>query len=224
MFTNQSPKRTNIEEANKHLQLLHNKVGELENQLKEKQKEAENLDSQVEERLQSITQEKDAHIKELNQRIKTLESRVHVSQIVIKENEHTISALEKKAKKYEEFCHFAPVLKNLLSLLEREGNHGMSNGIAASNVSSLHLPVISTPESSSLSSHPPSSSSGSTSTSTAKRYARPQVDGSPTIEQMTQRFASANNRHFSISEDELDDLPQPSEILAKVKQEKELYL
>ena len=213
MFTNQSPKRTNIEEANKHLQLLHERITVLEKQLKEKDQEAETNGSRVAEKLQAVTREKDGVIRELTQKIKTLESRVHVSQIVIKENEQTISALEKKAKKYEELCQFAPVLRNMLSVCEgQQLQSSISNGTPVS--SSLHIPVVPSDQT------PPSSSSTG-SVSSKRAYSRPQLDASPTIQQMVQGYS--NNHHFLISEDEMMD-DAPPNVLARVKPEKELYL
>ena len=214
MFTNQSPKRTNIEEANKHLQLLHTRVQDLEKQLKERHEEAEATGGRVAEKLQAVTREKDGVIKELNQKIKTLESRVHVSQVVIKDNEQTINALEKKAKKFDELCQFAPMLRNMLAMCEGDKHtNNLSNGTAPTP--SLHISMVPSDQT------PPPSSSSAGSSSSKRMYSRPQLDASPTIQQMAQGFGNSNS-HFSISEDEMDEPAQS--ILARVKPEKELYL
>lgn len=202
MFANQSPKRTNIEEANKHLQLLHQRVVDLEKLVEQRQEELDTRNTQIHHQLQRATVEKDAQIEELNKKVKILESMLHVSQITVRENEQTISVLESKAKKYDEICELSPMLANLLSLCDSKQSptgSGLTNG--TSKITQTTDVLV----------------------SATKRYARPCVDTSPTFKQMARQLSnSSSGQHFSISEDETFELPE--DIFSKAKPEKELYL
>ena len=72
-----------IEEANKHLKQLHQRVLELENQVQTQSTQAEELrkaNLELQQRLEETTSEKDAHISELTEKLYQSES--HVQQLL----------------------------------------------------------------------------------------------------------------------------------------------
>ena len=223
MFSGQSPKRTNIEEANKHLQLLYTRVTELEKQLQQQQQHFDSQNQQVQERVQQLALSKDAEISDLKLKLDHAESQIMSASAIIKDKECIISSLELKAKRYDEIAGYTPMLTSLLALCSAPAPHtqtgsGLSNGSISGLIQNQELHVTN-------STHPGDRINNTAAADgplgQAKRYAKPHLDTSPSIQQMARRFS--NNRHFSISEDELDD-GLPGDVFSKIKTDKECYL
>ena len=113
--------RVNIEEANKHLKQLHQRVVELENQVQTQSTLAEELrktNLELQGRLKETTSEKDARISELTETLEQSES--HVQQLLeaAQERDAAVLMLEKKARLFYEVVEHKSSLARILQVME----------------------------------------------------------------------------------------------------------
>ena len=113
--------RVNIEEANKHLKQLHQRVLELENQVQTQSTQAEELrkaNLELQQRLEETTSEKDACISELTEKLDQSES--HVQQLLeaAQERDAAVLKLEKKARLFYEVVEHKSSLARILQVME----------------------------------------------------------------------------------------------------------
>ena len=113
--------RVNIEEANKHLKQLHQRVLELENQVQTQSTQAEELrkaNLELQQRLEETTSEKDARISQLTEKLNQSES--HVQQLLeaAQERDAAVLKLEKKARLFYEVVEHKSSLARILQVME----------------------------------------------------------------------------------------------------------
>jgi DNA repair exonuclease SbcCD ATPase subunit len=113
--------RVNIEEANKHLKQLHQRVVELENQVQTQSILAEELrknNLELQQRLKETTSEKDARISELTETLVQSESRVQQLLEASQERDAAVLKLEKKARLFYEVVEHKSSLARILQVME----------------------------------------------------------------------------------------------------------
>ena len=212
MFPSQSPTRTNIEEANKHLQLLHARIMELEQTVKSQADEFQTLcqkkDADMALKVTELKRAKDGEIKDLRHRLDVSERQVQKLTHRNKDKDAVIASLQEKCKWADELLSYYPILHKLTSTMEMIRN----------------TPKSGTPshETSSRSARSKASLNGG-----GDHHSPDAVDSSaPSIQYMAKTFHNSV-RHFSISEDEgMDDdaVLGPEEVMRLMKRDKELYL
>ena len=113
--------RVNIEEANKHLKQLHERVVALENQVQTQSTQVEELrknNLQLQQRLEETTSEKDACISELTEKLDQSESRVQQLLEAAQERDAAVLKLEKKARLFYEVVEHKSSLARILQVME----------------------------------------------------------------------------------------------------------
>ena len=113
--------RVNIEEANKHLKQLHQRVVELENQAQTQSTQTEELretNLELQQRLEETTSEKDALISELTEKLHQSESRVQQLLEAAQERDAAVLKLEKKARLFYEVVEHKSSLARILQVME----------------------------------------------------------------------------------------------------------
>lgn len=113
--------RVNIEEANKHLKQLHQRVIELENQVQAQSTLTEELrktNLELQQRLEETTSEKDAHISELTEKLDQSERRVQQLLEAAQERDDAVLKLEKKARLFYEVVEHKSSLARILQVME----------------------------------------------------------------------------------------------------------
>lgn len=119
--TKMSYSRVNIEEANKHLKQLHQRVIELENQVQMQAIHADELrktNLELQQRLEESNSDKNARILELTERLK--QSERHVQQLLeaAEERDAAVLKLEKKARLFYEVVEHKSSLERILQVME----------------------------------------------------------------------------------------------------------
>lgn len=118
---NMSYSRVNIEEANKHLKQLHQRVLELEKQVQTQSTQVEELSKnnlQLQQRLEQTTLEKEARISELTEKLDQSESRVQQLLEAAQERDAAVLKLEKKARLFYEVVEHKSSLARILQVME----------------------------------------------------------------------------------------------------------
>ena len=121
MAVKMSYSRVNIEEANKHLKQLHQRVVELENQVQVQSTQAEELrknNLELQQRLEETTSERDARISELTEKLDQSESRVQQLLEAAQERDAAVLKLEKKARLFYEVVEHKSSLSRILQVME----------------------------------------------------------------------------------------------------------
>lgn len=113
--------RVNIEEANKHLQQLHQRVVEMENQVQMQSIQTDELrktNLELQTRLKDIESEKSAQIADLQEKLRRSES--HVQQLLeaAEERDSAVLKLEKKARLFYEVVEHKSSLARILQVME----------------------------------------------------------------------------------------------------------
>lgn len=121
----------NIQEANSHLRKLHKKVFELENRIQMQALHVEELqkaNTQLQQQLSTVTQERAKEVGELSQRLEEAEN--HVQQLLeaAGERDAAVLKLEKKARLFYEVVEHRPAIARILEVLEELSIQGMENG------------------------------------------------------------------------------------------------
>ena len=219
MFAGQSPARVNIEEANKHLQMLYSRVSELEQTLAERNSAFEKRELELRDEYESIIVLKDTEFQKVS--VQLGESQKKTSELAdqIKLKDSVISDLQDKKRVLDEILQHRPMVENLLtSMSSVTGPRSCSNTSASdakSQNQSFHNNILDT-----------NILSGSKAPK-LKEWPKPNIDLSPTITQMARNYRqNTKPRQFSISEDEsLGDTDTiADDVFARPKPEKELYL
>ena len=113
--------RVNIEEANKHLKQLHQRIMELENQVQMQSIHADELKKtnlDLQQRLKETDSEKNARVSELTEKLR--ESEGHVQQLLVaaEERDAAVMKLEKKARLFYEVVEHKSSLARILEVME----------------------------------------------------------------------------------------------------------
>ena len=113
--------RVNIEEANKHLKQLHQRVVELENQVQMQSIHADELEKsnlELERRLKESDAEKNARISELTEKLQQSERQVEQLLEAAQERDAAVVKLEKKARLFYEVVEHKSSLARILQVME----------------------------------------------------------------------------------------------------------
>ena len=119
MFSGKSPNKSNIEEANRHLQLLYERVRELEEKLEIQASECSRREEQMvlalQRQLSDMTKRKDADISELKlslgvteQKRKISEEQVQILRDQLSEN--NVSQIQRDTEKWQQLVHEKDVI------------------------------------------------------------------------------------------------------------------
>ena len=116
-----SHSRVNIEEANKHLKQLHQRVTELENQVHMQSihiDELQQTNIELQQRLKETDSEKNSRISDLTEKLQESES--HVQQLLeaAEERDAAVLKLEKKARLFYEVVEHKSSLARILQVME----------------------------------------------------------------------------------------------------------
>ncbi|UYV62315.1 hypothetical protein LAZ67_2000087 [Cordylochernes scorpioides] len=115
---NPSPTQTSIKEANNHLQLLHNKVKELEKIVKEQAELLIKKDEVIQNQILEITNLKDHEI-ELQQINKFQEDKITKLEASLSEKDAQYEQLNQRVMLIDEITGFAPSLEKLLTSIKK---------------------------------------------------------------------------------------------------------
>ena len=201
MFSPSSPARTNIEEANKHLQLLHGRIQELENTVKEQTESLMKKDESMQLKLRDLVAQQDEEVQFLREKVEAGENQNHKLKAIIKEKDDNIIQLQQKCDILNDILKSTPALQQLVLTMSKA--QMLVNG-----------DVGSVPDSSNQS--PLANMQSVNGRSSAQ-----------TFSQMAQGYRfSRPQRHFSISEDDVDEDETFPKILESdlILSNKELYL
>jgi len=119
MYSATSPTRSMIKEANDHLQLLHQRVQQLEQTVKEQAEAMLKKDEESHARIYEIIQSKDAVINNMTQTVDELKHRVHFLEQQCHEKDCRLATFSSQQDVIAELVTYSPVLTGLLSTLQK---------------------------------------------------------------------------------------------------------
>lgn len=123
MFSNRtvnpSPNRTSIKEANDHLQLLHERVMELEATTQEQSEALKKKDELLQTTIRDITDLKDSEIHDLASVIDQLRDRIKKLEHLIREKDQQIELLNHRCSIAEDVASYTPSVEKLLSAMKK---------------------------------------------------------------------------------------------------------
>ncbi|KFM77057.1 Vimentin-type intermediate filament-associated coiled-coil protein, partial [Stegodyphus mimosarum] len=123
MFSNRtvnpSPNRTSIKEANDHLQLLHQRVMDLETTTREQSEALKKKDELLQTTIRDITDLKDAEIHDLASIIDQLRDRVKKLEHLLREKDQQIELLNHRCSIAEDVATYTPAVEKLLSAMKK---------------------------------------------------------------------------------------------------------
>ncbi|GFT13400.1 uncharacterized protein NPIL_256951 [Nephila pilipes] len=123
MFSNRtvnpSPNRTSIKEANDHLQLLHERVMELEATTQEQSEALKKKDELLQTTIRDITDLKDSEIHDLATVIDQLRDRIKKLEHLIREKDQQIELLNHRCSIAEDVASYTPTVEKLLSAMKK---------------------------------------------------------------------------------------------------------
>lgn len=123
MFSNRtvnpSPNRTSIKEANDHLQLLHQRVVELEKTTQEQAEALVKKDELMQATLKEITEVKDAEIHNLAVIVEQLKERVRKLEQAVRDKDQQIEHLNHRCTVAEDVASYTPAVEKLLSAMKK---------------------------------------------------------------------------------------------------------
>ncbi|GAB6029729.1 hypothetical protein CHUAL_005448 [Chamberlinius hualienensis] len=130
--TSPSPTRTMIKEANDHLQLLHQRVMELEKTVQEQAEALMKKDELMQQKLGELSEMKDAVIADLKQTVTTYDQRVKKLEQQCRESNHLLEMLNQKYLNVEELDVYIPTLEKLLLSMRKLTVNSKRNSNATS--------------------------------------------------------------------------------------------
>lgn len=123
MFSNRSinpsPNRTSIKEANDHLQLLHQRVMDLESTTREQSEALKKKDELLQTTIRDITDLKDAEIHDLATIIDQLRDRIKKLEHLLREKDQQIELLNHRCNIAEDVASYTPAVEKLLSAMKK---------------------------------------------------------------------------------------------------------
>lgn len=114
-----SPTRSMIKEANDHLQLLHQKVMELEKTVQEQAEALIKKDEYMQTKLRELMEMKDAHILEHKRTLESYEQRMQKLEQQCRDKDAQLEAMTQKCISVDELDTFVPALEKLLASLKK---------------------------------------------------------------------------------------------------------
>jgi len=220
MFSPQSPSRINIEEANKHLQMLHNRISEMEQTIQNQTETIISLESKCEE-LENNNKELVRTSTVLENESVDLKARLEVSEQHFKEEklqndqkDVAINNLKGYCKNIAEIVSYQPMLQDLVSAMSKVSFDGTKKKIHTQKSRNTTPQTI-------------DNVNGSTENASGKAaYHSPSGSGSSRSTKFLQRTINHKMRNISVSDDDSDDVKEDgkNKVLQKTKRDKEMYL
>ena len=121
-----SPKKTSIQEANRHLIALHTRVAQLERLVKEQSLALIKKDEWIKAKLREVNAQKDMEISELNRRVQTAEHGANILSQHYKLQETIIADLDEKCAVLESIAKHKPALDALVDCLSKAEQLGIN--------------------------------------------------------------------------------------------------
>lgn len=132
MFSNRtvnpSPNRTSIKEANDHLQLLHQRVMDLESTTREQSEALQKKDELLQTTIRDITDLKDSEIHDLATIIDQLRDRIKKLEQLLREKDQQIELLNHRCSIAEDVASYTPAVEKLLSAMKKMPYKGVKHG------------------------------------------------------------------------------------------------
>ncbi|XP_060073706.1 uncharacterized protein LOC132553474 [Ylistrum balloti] len=155
--------RTNIQEANKHLHAMHQRIASLENTIQHQNQTLIDRDLMYQQQFQQLKAVKEEEIKALQSRIyegehdsKEKDKLLAVQKQLAEEKDFRIKDLEEKVDKLKQILQFLPNLKSMVSVLDSVSHSEfLTNGDLENihgNLRTNHV-LSHTPKASSLAKH-----------------------------------------------------------------------
>lgn len=139
-FIAESPSKANIQEANKHLQMLHARVNELERELTRQASDFISRDQAKQIHFEELLKLRDAEITRLSAANEVAEVSIKDLKYKLSEKMHKIDELEDKCRVLDQVLQCKPVLDSMVKLLSvyqnlqnsesdlsNQSSHGKSN-------------------------------------------------------------------------------------------------
>ena len=116
-FPSESPSKANIQEANKHLQMLHARVNELERELTRQASDFISRDQTRQIHFEELLKLRDAEISQLNAANQLAEENIKDLESKLSEKVSVIEELEDKCRVLDQVLQCKPVLDSMVKLL-----------------------------------------------------------------------------------------------------------
>ncbi|KAG8183048.1 hypothetical protein JTE90_018094 [Oedothorax gibbosus] len=116
---NPSPNRTSIKEANDHLQLLHERVMELESTTQQQSLALKDKDELLTTTVRGITELKDTEIQSLSTVIDQLRDRIKKLEHLLREKDQQIETLNHRCSLAEDVASYTPTVEKLLIAMKK---------------------------------------------------------------------------------------------------------
>lgn len=117
MYSSISPNKTNIQEANKHLQMVHNRVEQLERALSKQASDFSQRESDQQIHFEELIKIKDAEVTALRARLKQSELVIGNLTNKLKESGGMISQLNDKSRVLDQMMQCKPILESMVNLM-----------------------------------------------------------------------------------------------------------
>ncbi|XP_023221808.1 uncharacterized protein LOC111623456 [Centruroides sculpturatus] len=116
---NPSPTRSSIKEANDHLQLLHQRVVELETTVQDQAEALIKKDEMMQSKLRELAEIKDLEIDELTKRIEYSDEKLKKLEHLLREKDQLIEQLSNRCVLAEEVSAYTPAIEKLLAAMRK---------------------------------------------------------------------------------------------------------
>jgi hypothetical protein len=113
MFATNNPSRVNIDEANKHLQMLMERINELEATVKEQTEALIRKDDQTAMQLTEMEREKNSQVGRLQRELRESENTVEQIREMCRDRDITIAKLRQKAAILDDILKYKPMFEKL---------------------------------------------------------------------------------------------------------------
>lgn len=114
-----TPTRVSIKEANDHLQLLHSRVNELEDIIRQQNGQSAEQEETFRRQLKELKSAKEAQIDELTKTIVRLEEKIKDLESSVKFKNERLEENQIRLTQMDQISDFLPGLENLISILKR---------------------------------------------------------------------------------------------------------
>lgn len=129
---NPSPTRSSIKEANDHLQLLHQRVVELETTVQNQAEALMKKDEIMQAKLRELAEIKDLEIDELTKRLEYSEEKLKKLEHLLRDKDQVIEQLSNRCVSAEEVSAYTPAIEKLLAAMRK---------LPSKNIQGKHIKV-----------------------------------------------------------------------------------
>lgn len=204
--------KTNIQEANKHLRLLYDRIAELEQQLGTQAETYSKKELQLQTEIRDVILDRDAEINDFKETAVKKDRLIQTIQAQLSEKDKRIAMLENKCKVIREIEQYVPAMQAVVDLVKMVDRPTSPYSDSVNQQGSGHTfpgtPVRETDS--------PNDSGVRMDVGNHMENSR-----AGTFDHLAMRIPRGIDRHFSISEDDVDDEVFTFSVM---KRERELYL